>query len=323
MISVVVPVFNVELFLSKCIESLIGQTYSDLEILLIDDGSTDSSLKICERYMDDSRVKILQKENGGVVSAVKKGIENAQGEFIGFVDADDFIDLDFYEKLMAAQKLHNADIVVSGHKEVNQNKKVAARQEDKNGFYSNKRLEDFKQELKLFDGSGLNYFCRWNKLYKTDLVKASLSFYQDGVQMRDDWLLNIPIFLNAKSIEFVKYEGYNYVVHANSLSRKENNGMEEIKNYLLVMHVMKNIAQSYSCLNSEVSKRIDETLLIACIKNLACKVKTFKKRIALYKQVKREFNYKKPFVLCRKNDRIILKLLSWPLFLIDLILRKN
>ncbi len=110
-LSVFVPVYNVELYLRRCLDSIINQTYKNLEIILVDDGSTDSSGIICDEYAKkDTRIKVLHKENGGVTSAKSVGVENATGDYITFVDGDDYIKLTAYETLLACA--NNADIII-------------------------------------------------------------------------------------------------------------------------------------------------------------------------------------------------------------------
>lgn len=112
-ISVIVPVYNVEEYLCKCLDSLLSQTFRNLEILLIDDGSTDRSGEICDRYANaDSRIKVFHKENGGVSSARNMGLDNAKGEWITFVDADDWIDANMYENLCNEAIKSQSDIVL-------------------------------------------------------------------------------------------------------------------------------------------------------------------------------------------------------------------
>ena len=109
--SVIVPVYNVEEYLPSCIESVLNQTFSDFELILVNDGSPDNSLSILEEYaVKDERIKIINKENGGLSSARNCAIPLAQGEYIGFVDSDDWIDLDFYEKLYNTAKKYKAEI---------------------------------------------------------------------------------------------------------------------------------------------------------------------------------------------------------------------
>lgn len=111
MISIIVPIYNTEKYLKRCIESILNQTYKNIELLLIDDGSTDNSLKICEEYaLKDDRIRVFHKENGGQGSARNMGIENAKGEYIGFVDSDDYISPQMYEILLNDIETYDADI---------------------------------------------------------------------------------------------------------------------------------------------------------------------------------------------------------------------
>ena len=120
LISVIVPIYNVEQFLSKCIQSIINQSYSRLEIILVDDGSTDDSPQICDEFKEkDKRIKVIHKKNGGLSDARNVGIEVASGEYIGFVDSDDYIDELMYEKLLNACIRNNSYISICGRNIVN------------------------------------------------------------------------------------------------------------------------------------------------------------------------------------------------------------
>ena len=110
-ISVIVPVYNVEKYLTKCVDSIMNQTYKDLEIILVDDGSTDNSGKICDEYVKkDKRFKVIHKKNGGLSDARNVGIKNSTGEYLSFIDSDDYIDNDMIECLYNACIKNNADI---------------------------------------------------------------------------------------------------------------------------------------------------------------------------------------------------------------------
>ena len=105
LISIIVPIYNVEKYIHKCIESIINQTYKNLEIILVDDGSPDNCGNICEEYAkNDSRIKVIHKENNGLSSARNAGLEICKGDYIGFVDSDDYIELNMYEVLINALK---------------------------------------------------------------------------------------------------------------------------------------------------------------------------------------------------------------------------
>ena len=113
LISVIVPIYNVALYLEKCINSIIHQTYKNIEIILVDDGATDGSGAICDEYKNkDNRIKVIHKNNGGPASARKAGARIASGKYIGFVDGDDWIESEMYEKLLAYVKRDNAQVVI-------------------------------------------------------------------------------------------------------------------------------------------------------------------------------------------------------------------
>ncbi len=112
LVSVIVPVYNVEKYLEECVNSLTSQTYSNLEILLIDDGSTDGSGNICDSLAkEDARIRVFHLQNGGVSNARNFGIENAKGEYLSFVDSDDWVDLDMYEKMVQKIQLKSCEEV--------------------------------------------------------------------------------------------------------------------------------------------------------------------------------------------------------------------
>ena len=119
-ITVIVAVYNTEKYLRKCVDSILNQTYQDLEIFLVDDGSSDSSSSICDDYAKaDKRIKVMHKSNGGQGSARNLALDAATGELIGFIDSDDWIDADMYEFLLSKAISENADIVECGWKKVN------------------------------------------------------------------------------------------------------------------------------------------------------------------------------------------------------------
>ena len=113
LISIIVPVYNVESYLKKCLESIINQTYKNIEIILIDDGSTDSSGKICDDYANkDKRIKVIHKQNGGVSDARNTALDICRGDYIGFIDSDDYIELDMYETLLKFLLNNNLDVAM-------------------------------------------------------------------------------------------------------------------------------------------------------------------------------------------------------------------
>lgn len=178
MISVIVPVYNVEKYLERCVKSIAAQTYKDLEILLIDDGSTDKSGKMCDDFKQtDSRIKAFHKQNGGLSDARNYGIEHSAGEFISFVDSDDYIDEKMLETLHRLITENDADLAVCSAMDVFEGKEVTQVKEIKE-FNLNK-VESYKYMLR---GDGIPSAC--NKLYKRQTV-GNVRFpvgklYEDG-----------------------------------------------------------------------------------------------------------------------------------------------
>lgn len=164
LISIIIPVYKVEKYLEKCIQSVINQTYENLQIILVDDGSPDNCGKICDEYAKkDHRIEVIHKSNGGLSDARNKGLEIAKGEYIGFVDSDDYIESDMYEVLYNLLKQYNADVSICNFYTVSQ-EKIAIKNAD-NGIKEYNRIEILKEIL--LDNNIQSY--AWNKLYKKEL----------------------------------------------------------------------------------------------------------------------------------------------------------
>ena len=164
LISIIIPVYKVEKYLEKCIQSVINQTYENLQIILVDDGSPDNCGKICDEYAKkDHRIEVIHKSNGGLSDARNKGLEIAKGEYIGFVDSDDYIESDMYEVLYNLLKQYNVDVSICNFYTVSQGK-IAIKNAD-NGIKEYNRIEILKEIL--LDNDIQSY--AWNKLYKREL----------------------------------------------------------------------------------------------------------------------------------------------------------
>ena len=222
MISVIVPIYNSEKHLNKCVDSILNQTYKDLEIILIDDGSTDNSPKICDEYAkNDNRIKVIHKENGGLSSARNAGLKIATGEYITFVDSDDYIDVTMYEKMHASIKKPNADICMCGSKTVDKNCKEIAR--------------DILPDDCLFTGEDiiLNFVIKlktavWNKLFRYEIVK-NIHFPPGRVHGED--LVFLSMFLDkTTTMSTVSDACYFYFKRQNSIttSRFSERAFDEI-----------------------------------------------------------------------------------------------
>lgn len=164
LISVIVPVYKVEKYLEKCIESIIKQTYTNLQIILVDDGSPDNCGKICDEYAKkDLRIEVIHKANGGLSDARNVGISKAKGRYIGFVDSDDYIKEDMYEILLNLIKKYDADVSICNLYDVIDGKEYVRNKD--NGIHEYSRIDILKEIL--LDKNIQSY--AWNKLYKKEL----------------------------------------------------------------------------------------------------------------------------------------------------------
>lgn len=235
LITVIVPVYNVEPYLNKCIESIVNQTYLNLEILLIDDGSTDNCGCICDSWMKkDSRIKVIHKVNSGVSSARNDGVKIATGKYIGFVDSDDFIDKDMYKVLYTNMINTKSDISMCNYKFLRENKVN----------YRNSKLKDnpfIIDDLNIFfDLLNKNYYkgFMWNKLFKTDMLKSEK--FEDNIYMCEDLLMISRLAIKSKRFCYDNNCLYNYYIRENSAynSKPDNKSMTAIKAYEMIIEIL-------------------------------------------------------------------------------------
>ena len=204
MISVVVPVFNVEKYLKKCIESIINQTKKELQIILVNDGSTDKSGKICDSYKEkDKRICVIHKKNGGLSSARNAGINIARGQYIAFIDSDDWIEPDYFELLYKGIEKFNADISVIQFNKIRDFKKISYISKTYTEWYKYNNEEAMRI---LFSDKIIGYSAV-NKLYKTELF--SNIRYPEGLLMEDK-ATTYKLIDKSKSIVVNKSQKYHY-----------------------------------------------------------------------------------------------------------------
>ena len=212
LLSVIIPVYNVERYVAECIESVINQTYNDLEIIIVNDGSTDNSLKICEAYAKrDKRIKIINKENGGISSARNTGLDNATGKYIGFVDSDDYIGEDMYEKLVEACIDNNAKASVCHAVTFTDGNKPFVN----TGFIKKDYCTtDIKQ---IFSNTLVMSQSLCNKLFKTSLFE-NIRFPLNKVD--EDGYVVYDLLYRAKKVAYVALGGYFYRRRENSYTTR-------------------------------------------------------------------------------------------------------
>lgn len=246
-VSIIVPVYNVEKYLEKCLDSLINQTLKDIEIICVNDGSTDNSQKILEKYSKkDNRITIINQDNAGLSVARNSGIDIAKGEYIGFVDSDDWVDLNFYEKLYNSAIENDADIAVSSIIRWRKyNKKYRIKYEDK--IYQS--LEE------KVSACGIPRICYvWNKLYKSEILRNK--YFTPNVYFED--IIWLPkIIKSSNKLITVSNTNYYYRANNNSIVKKTSKKKQK-DNY----NAKKIMVKFFSDNNLELSKK--ERTLVKC-----------------------------------------------------------
>ncbi len=231
-ISVIVPVYNNEKYLHQCIDSILEQSYKNLEIILVDDGSTDGSVQICDEYgQKDDRVKVLHQVNGGISAARNAGLNLASGDYIAFVDSDDFLDKNMYERLLHILQANNADMSVCCFHQIDENGK----QFDVPFSIVDEVTEPYSVLKRLAEKRGWVYVVVWNRLYKREIFD-NLRFPVNKLH-EDEWVA-LPIYTSCKKVVFTASAYYYYRVNPNSVMGRKNNikhldGVEAVYNRTL------------------------------------------------------------------------------------------
>ena len=217
LVSIIIPVYNVEKYLERCLSSILNQTFTEFEVLAINDGSTDRSLDILKQMAkNDSRLKVIHQENQGVSSARNKGLSLAKGDYIGFVDADDYIEPTMYEKLYDCAITHQCDVVVANvFDESLKSRKVSLKFETERVQVPNSCMDDFLKEHFFKFGHAV-----WHKLFQRELIEQyHLRFHPYQEVSSEDMVFNLSVLACARSIYYLNEPLYHYVIHENSLTK--------------------------------------------------------------------------------------------------------
>jgi glycosyltransferase involved in cell wall biosynthesis len=227
-VSVIVTVFNIEEYIEKCLTSLINQTLSDIQIIVVNDGSKDNSGQIIKDYEEKYKNKIIyiEKENGGAADARNTGIEYAVGEYIGFVDGDDFIELTMYEKMYSLAKKENADFVECNYFYDFPNY-------SKPRLYNSYELDEILIHANPFV---------WNKIVRSEIIKKNNLKYQLGIQPCEDIEFVCKIIPYLERVSFIKEPLYHYLQRSNSIIHfpDENNLRNGVKVHKIIVEYFRN-----------------------------------------------------------------------------------
>lgn len=250
-ISIIVPVYNAEKYLPKCIDSLLSQTFKDIEIILINDGSTDSSPEICEKYsIKDQRIIVVSKENEGLAKARQDGIEKAHADYISFLDSDDYYEPTFCETMFNRMVKVGADLVECDYyKEINDSRMEHRLYVDDMGL-SQKMFYDRTVRKNIVNGT--EAVVVWNKLYRKSIIECAIVDY--GSSPLEDYVFNAQYYTMVERYEYVHQCLTNYRQVPMSLSRKCNLQTYEIlkKSEAIKVHCLEKMGMV-----TEVDKRED------------------------------------------------------------------
>lgn len=289
LISVIVPVFNVNKYLHKCLDSILAQTYQNYEIILVDDGSTDGSAAICDAYKENhGRITVRHKANGGLISARKCGIAKASGEYICFVDADDWVEPQMIEELMQMNKRYQAEMIAFGCVEDYGSFSKTLYNSIPNGFYDSEWMKS--NRTKLFAQE--NYFSwvllphLWNKLIHRKLLQSVLNNVPEDISFGEDVANVFPCLQRTDSLLVVNYPYYHYVQRKGSIvNSREELSMSNFQG------LYKTLLSSF-CNDESLMKQLKEYLFFALMLK---KYSSLDYLMPLF-----------PFEKVQKNDRVFI-----------------
>lgn len=246
MVSVVIPVYNSEDYLEECIKSVLGQTYRDLEIILIDDGSSDRSAAVCEEFSKiDNRVIVFHKKNGGPGAARNLGIKFASGEYIGFVDSDDTVDIDMYREMVEAGNKYNSNMVMCPYRIItNEVTDIIRPSLPSNSIINSKTIRTIVLPEIIGKGRyGFASLC--NKIYRKQFLKDNHLLIDESRYHGEDWWFNIQSFERLDKFIIVSDPLYNYV-QQNSSSLMKKYDVNKFDIYIKGYQQCKVIAEKYN-----------------------------------------------------------------------------
>ncbi len=225
-VSIIVPVYNVENYLDRCMQSLLSQTLKNIEIILVDDGSPDNCPLMCDEYAKkDSRIKVIHKQNEGLGFARNSGLEVAVGEYVAFVDSDDYVDIAMYEILYKKAKEHNSDVVFCGFNKQNKDKSFTKICEcetylEYQGLDVKYLIPDFIASEPYNEHEYKHDMSVWHSIYKNDIIKNNnIRFISERLYASEDVPFQIDFLLCANKVIFIPDFLYFYCYNGNSLTK--------------------------------------------------------------------------------------------------------
>ena len=263
LVSIIVPMYNSEKTIEKCIDSILKQTYYNIEIILVDDGSTDNTLNICMDYKSkDSRIEIFTQANKGANSARRAGLKEAKGQYIGFVDSDDWIESNMFEELISCMKRNRCDIVSSGviREFVQDGYSQEVCDNFEEGLYTDLKKSIYKSMLWDETQKDFGLYCTlWNKLFKKDYLEKVYEEIDTRVFYGEDCLTLFTYMMLANSIYIMKKSFYHYNILPDSMCRKADDRL--LTNNLYLFRGLEKAFDGYGELSFELGKQLKRYIL--------------------------------------------------------------
>ena len=258
LVSIIIPIYGVELYLKQCIESVLSQTYQNLQIILVNDGSKDKCSEICDYYaIKDARIQVIHKQNEGLVNARKSGLAIAKGEFVTFVDGDDWVGENFIYNLIQPSLKYDIDFTIAGFIREFYGKEDKILPKLPTGYYSSESLVSTIFPNAIYNGiffqHGISTYV-WNKLFRISKLKQFLSLIDKNIVMGEDAALTYPYLFNCKSVYITNATDYYYRQRPNSIVKSVPNlKLEYSQLSLLFNHLKKNLSNN---LNNDIQNQL-------------------------------------------------------------------
>lgn len=313
LISIIIPIFNAEKHLERCLDSVLNQTYSNLEIILVNDGSVDKSLEICEKYTSiDSRFVLINQSNKGPSGARNSALKIAKGDYVGFVDADDFVDLNMYSELIDIITKFEQDIIISNIKVHNKQNSYNILRSDipYNLLLDKNKIK--KHILKAYYSGDIGIFSSTvNKLYKKTFLNNNNLFFDEGRIRAEDYWFNFYAYKYANTVYVINEAYYHYINNENSIMKSFRENQFE-----LFLKTKRELIENNNEFKFEINfKKFDKEFIDNCNEFILLAIKNKKKHVA-YKVIKNE-EFKKCFQninVGNLHNKIIKKMLKYNLY---------
>lgn len=250
LVSVIIPVYNTEKYLKKCIESVINQTYRNLEIICIDDGSTDRSLNILKQFESkDNRIRIIQQENKGVSAARNIGIDNTNGKYLMFVDSDDWIESNMVAELFSLAEREDTDVIISGI--------LYENIKEKTKFYKIPKSPNWLSHENILALIP-------NKFHKSKLIKKYNIIFNTEIKMSEDFLFNMEVLAKSHKVCIMPKIFYHYILHGNNTALNLKNRVESF----IVLDKIYDVLEEENILRDSSQKEEMDTLAVCYLKDV-------------------------------------------------------